>query len=89
MAKKGMMQIQQGILEALREGPCSLRELETRLNTNYNSIRAHSRLLAFYGCVDIEEHERSEANGRPYTTLQITARGREVMREHAKAVRRM
>ncbi len=86
MARKGGLDIEQGILVLLAEEERSMRELETRLNTNYASVRAHCRVLAFYGMIALVEHARSEANGRPYTTARITARGREIVSERRLAI---
>jgi DNA-binding MarR family transcriptional regulator len=63
-------------LEELRKKECSLRELETKTNTNYRSIVAHLRELEYLGFVEIIEHEKSENTGRPYTTAKLTLLGR-------------
>lgn len=79
--RKSGLEIQQGILALLSEKERSFRELETKLNTNYNSVRAHCRMLAFYGMIELREHDEHETNKRPYTSARLTDRGRTVVQE--------
>ena len=48
MSRKTGLDIKKAILEELREKECSLRELETKTNTGYSSIKKHW----FYSCRD-------------------------------------
>lgn len=51
----------------------SLRELESKVNTSYETIRNQVEELAFFGRVEIKKHEKSDKNGRPYTTVKLKA----------------
>ncbi|MEK6967469.1 MAG: hypothetical protein AABX51_02455 [Nanoarchaeota archaeon] len=50
--------------------------METKLDSNYLSIKSHCRELGFFGFVELIEHNKSENTGRPFTTLKITNSGR-------------
>lgn len=79
--RKSGLRLEQEILRTLADGECSLRELETRLATNHNTVRAHCKVLEFYGLIELEAHARSDANGRPYTTAALTPAGRRLVAE--------
>ena len=72
MTRKTGLDIKKAILKALQEKECSLRELETKINTNYLTIRTHCKELEYFGLITVIEHEKSENTGRPYTTAKIT-----------------
>jgi len=79
--RKSGLRLEQEILRALADGEASLRELETRLGTNHNTVRAHCSVLEFFGLIGLTRHARSDANGRPFTTAQLTPLGRKVVHE--------
>jgi predicted ArsR family transcriptional regulator len=70
MSRKTGLIIKKEILAILKkEGECSLRELEIKINTNNLTIRKHIEELAFLGHVKVIEHESNERNGRPFTSI--------------------
>ena len=71
MARKSGLDIKKRILEVLKRGECSLRGLETKVNTNYQSIRKHVEELEYFGKVEVIKHKRSEKTGRPYTSVML------------------
>ena len=78
MSRKTGLDIKKAILQKVKEKECSLRELETKTNTGYSSIKKHCQELAFLKIIELIEHKKSEANGRPYTTAKITTEGRKI-----------
>lgn len=79
MVRKSGLVVEKEILLALSSGEKSMRELERVVNTNYATIRAHCNVLSFYGLIAVVDHQRSDANGRPYTTAELTASGRKIV----------
>lgn len=76
MSRKSGLDIKKAILEELKEKECSLRELETKTNTGYSSIKRHCEELAFLKIVELIHHNKSDANGRPFKTARITDSGK-------------
>jgi predicted ArsR family transcriptional regulator len=75
MSRKNGLQIKKEIIKKLKNKEMSLRELETKLNTNYQTIRTHIKELEYFGLVEIIKHEKNKQNGRPYTSVKITPKG--------------
>lgn len=70
--KRKPLDIKKQILKVLKEeGEISLRELDIKVNTNYQTIRDQVEELEFFGKVELMEHNKSEKTGRPYTTVRI------------------
>jgi len=78
MSRKSGLDIKKAILNQLRKKECSLRELETKTNTGYLPIKKHCEELAFLKIIELIHHNKSDANGRPYTTVRITNLGRNI-----------
>ena len=72
MSRKKALDIKKEILKVLREhGEMSLRELDIKVNTNYQTIRDQIKELEFFGKIKVIEHEKSKKTGRPYTTVRL------------------
>ena len=72
MERRDGLEIKKKILQILKENKeVSLRELETKTNTNNLTILSHIKELEFFGKVEIIKHEKSEKTGRPYTTVRL------------------
>ncbi len=71
MARRTALEIKEQILNLLKQGEKSLRELETKINTNYQTIRTQVKELEFFGKVIIIPHKKNKQNGRPYTTIKL------------------
>ncbi|MCA9478655.1 MAG: hypothetical protein KC535_05905 [Nanoarchaeota archaeon] len=54
-----------------KEGETSLRDLETRINANNLTIKKHCEELEYLGHIELTQHKKNEANGRPYTTAKL------------------
>ena len=78
MARKIGLEIKKEIIMYLKRSECSIRELERKVNTNYNSIKTHLAELEYFGLVEIVEHEKNKVNGRPYKTAKLTQKGQEL-----------
>ena len=65
-------------LEKLRQKEFSLRELKTKTNTGYSSIKKNRQELKFLKIIELRKHEKSDANGRQFTTARITNLGRNI-----------
>lgn len=72
MTRRDGLEIKKKILSLLKEsGELSLRELETKTNTNNVTILKHIEELEFFDRVEIIKHQKSEKTGRPYTTVRL------------------
>jgi len=69
--KRKPLDIKKAILKVLKQhGEMSLRELDIKVNTNYQTIRDQIEELVYFGVVEIIKHEKSDKTGRPYTTVK-------------------
>ena len=72
MSRRKALDIKKEIIEVLKkEKEVSLRELDIKVNTNYQTIRDQIKELEFFGIVEIIRHEKSEKTGRPYTSVRL------------------
>ena len=73
--RKNGIKIKKEILDIVKQKECSLRELETKINTNYLTIKNHCEELRFLKIIELIHHKKSIKNGRPYTTVKLTQEG--------------
>ena len=71
MARRIALEIKKQILNLVKQGEISLRKLETKINTNYQTIRTQVKELEFFNLVVIIHHKKNKENGRPYTTVKL------------------
>ncbi|MFA5125930.1 MAG: hypothetical protein WC462_02925 [archaeon] len=76
MSRKTGLEIKKSIIRQLKKKECSLRELETKVNTNYLTIRTHCKELQFFGFIEIKQVQMNKRNGRPYTNVNLTTNGK-------------
>ncbi len=76
MSRKAGLEIKKSILQELKKKDCSLRELETKVNTNYLTIRTHCKELEYFGFIKLEQMPVNKRNGKPFTKVTITPTGR-------------
>ncbi|VVB76450.1 Uncharacterised protein [uncultured archaeon] len=76
MIRKTGLEIKKAIIQQLKKKDCSLRELETKVNTNYLTIRAHCRELEFFGFLEMKQMPTNKRNGRPFTNVSLTNAGK-------------
>lgn len=72
MSRRKALDIKKEILKMLKEnGELSLRELDIKVNTNYQTIRDQIKELEFFEKVEIVKHKKSEKTGRPFTSVRL------------------
>jgi predicted ArsR family transcriptional regulator len=76
MSRKSGLEIKKTILHQLKKKDCSFRELETKVNTNYITIRKHCEELSYFGFIELKQMSVNERNGRPYTLVHLTEKGK-------------
>jgi len=70
--KRKPLEIKKQILKTLKEqGELSLRDLDIKVNTSYQTIRDQIEELKFFELVEIIKHSKSDKTGRPYTTVRL------------------
>jgi predicted ArsR family transcriptional regulator len=74
MKKRKPLDIKKKILQVLKENKeLSLRELDIKVNTGYQTIRDQVEELEFFGLVEIIKHKKNLKTGRPYTSVKLKA----------------
>ena len=76
MPRKTGLIIKKEIVQYLNGKPLALRELETKIRTNYLMIRKHCEELEYFGLIKLVKHKRNSQNHRPYITAELTEYGR-------------
>lgn len=71
MKRRIALDIKKEILKLLKEKEMSLRELETKVNTNYHTIKTQVKELEYLGFVKTTKHDKSDANGRPFISVKL------------------
>ena len=72
MRKRKPLDIKKKILQVLKENKeLSLRDLDIKVNTGYQTIRDQIEELEFFGLVEVIRHKKSEKTGRPYTSVRL------------------
>ena len=67
MSKRTPYEVRKEILGLLlKESALSYTKIQTKLSTNYDSVKNNLKELEEYGLVKIKEFERHSENGRPY-----------------------
>lgn len=49
----------------------SLRELDIKVNTNYQTVRDQIEELVYFDKVEVIQHKVNPKTGRPYTTVKL------------------
>ena len=71
MARRTALDIKKEIINLLKQKEMSLREIESRVDTNFQTIRTQIKELEYFGFVKLIKHDKSEINGRPFTTARL------------------
>jgi len=70
--KRKPLEIKKKILEILKkEQTISIKKLERKVNTNYQSILNNCEELAYFGFVKINSTKENSLNGREYLTVTL------------------
>lgn len=78
VARKSGLDIKKKILELLKTKEHSLKQLERKVNTNYNTIKSHCQELEYLKIIEIEEYSENKFNGRPYLVARLTNSGKKI-----------
>lgn len=78
MKRRIALDIKKKIIALLKNKEMSIRELETKANTNHLTIKSQIEELKFFGVVETIKHSKNEKTGRPYTSVKLTKRGEEL-----------
>lgn len=71
MGRRTALDIKKRILEILKSGAITPRELESKINTNNKTIQTQLIELEFFNKIKIEKHIKSKKNGRPFTSVRL------------------
>lgn len=70
--RRKALDIKKKILEVLKkEKELSLRELETKVNTNNQTLKTQIEELEFFDKIITKKHLKNDKNGKPFTTASI------------------
>lgn len=70
--KRKPLEIKKRILQVLKENKeLSLRELDIKVNTSYQTIRDQIEELEYFGQVEVIKHKKNPKTGRPYTSVRL------------------
>ncbi|HDZ60812.1 MAG TPA: hypothetical protein ENH46_03850 [Candidatus Pacearchaeota archaeon] len=69
--RRTALEIKKEILKLLKQKEMSLRELESKVNTNYETIKTQIKELEYFCFVKVIKHERSDVNGRPFRSVRF------------------
>ena len=79
MSKRTPYEVKRAILMLLREKPLSVTKIQTKLSTNYDSIKNNCEEMELYEFVKIHKGDKHEKNGKPYIDVELTSRGRDIL----------
>lgn len=85
MSKRTPYEVKRAILRVLREKPLSYTKLQTKLSTNYDSVKNNCEELQMYDFVNISKGERHAKNGKPFYDVELTPKGRELAQKMGKS----
>ena len=71
MKRRVALEIKKKILALLKNNEISVRELETKVNTNHLTLKTQLDELEFFKLIERIKHNRNDKNGKPYTTVRL------------------
>lgn len=80
MPKRGTYEIVDRILMCVRDDALTQAELERKVNTNFNTIKADCIFLADAQLVEVKLIKKHPSNGKPAKEIAITERGIEYLK---------
>lgn len=76
MERRNAIDIRKEILRSLKENrEMSIRKIESKINTNFNTIKRQVQDLESLGFIKIIENDSHPKNKRPFKICQITSDG--------------
>lgn len=71
MVRRTALDIKKRILDLLKQKERTIRELETKVNTNHETILTQLKELEFFGLIKIIEHTKHNINGKPFRSVRL------------------
>ncbi|MBS3107134.1 hypothetical protein J4419_05760 [Candidatus Woesearchaeota archaeon] len=84
MQKRTTYEVKKDLFMLLREKPLSYTKLQTKLGTNYDSVKNICKELEVYDLVKVKELAKHPENGKPSFEVELTARGQEIAKKMKK-----
>lgn len=81
MSKRPSYEIKLLILKAVKEKQSTYAQLERKINTNFDSIKANCQELQRFGQIKIEQIQKHPKNGRLSYIVSITEFGLKTLNE--------
>jgi len=70
--KRKPLEIKKQIMEILKkEQQISIKKLERKINTNYQSIINNCEELEYFGLIEISKTKKNSRNGREYLVVRL------------------
>ena len=84
MRKRTTYEVKKEFFMLLREKPLSYTQLQTKLGTNYDSVKSICREFEEYEFVKVKEQKKHPENGKPSFEVELTERGQEIAKKVKK-----
>lgn len=75
MSKRKPYDLRKEILMILREKELTLTQIQTKLSTNYDSVKKNCFELQEYEQVEIRKEKSHKKNGKPYYVVKLSEKG--------------
>lgn len=75
MPKRTPYEVRKRILSVLRDKPLTFTQIQTKLSTNYDSVKNNCEELALYDLVAVKTIAHHPENGKPSYEVSLTDRG--------------
>ena len=83
MSKRTPYEVRKEILNLLlKESILTYTKIQTKLSTNYDSVKNNLKELEEHGLVKTKTFEKHNENGRPYFEAERTPRGHELAKRY-------
>ena len=85
MSKRTPFEVQKSILGLLlKENVLTYTKIQTKLGTNYDSVRNNLEQLESYELIETKNFQDHPENGHDYREAKLTSRGREIAQKLRK-----
>jgi len=81
MSKRKPYEVRNEIMLLLRDKPLSYTQIQNKLSTNYDSVKNNCEELQNYELVKINIVEKHPENGKPSFDVELTPRGRQIIKQ--------
>lgn len=77
--RRDYFELDMDILTRLRDGAKTYSHLERSVNTNFDTIKDHCRILEKHGMIEIKTFLKHPENGRIYYQISLTDHGHRML----------